>query len=110
MIKGTWQIIQWCPNLSAREWFNIGVGFNDGKNQYFKYLDDFNKLEKLFDIDTKKHLIEVIAFTEVFFNKGLYDFSPQIKLLEIGFSRGESIEECLDRTYKTVVTLGAHTR
>ena len=38
MIKGTWQILQWCPDLVTREWLNIGVGF---KNQDGEYDVDF---------------------------------------------------------------------
>lgn len=46
MIKGTWQIVQWCPDLVTREWLNIGVGFREASNQYFKFLNDFKKVEE----------------------------------------------------------------
>lgn len=105
MIKGTWQIVQWCPDLSSREWLNIGVGFKSEGVQHFKFLDDFKKVECLLGPDMKTHLIAVIELIEEFFSKGIYEFSSQLKLLEIGFSRGISVEENLNRSYETVVTL-----
>lgn len=109
MIKGTWQIIQWCPDLVAREWLNIGVGFKSEGAQHFKFLDDFKKVEGLYGAETKVHLIAVLELINGFFSKGFYNFSPQLKLLEIGFSRGISVEENLNRSYETVVTLrGEH--
>ena len=106
MIKGTWQIVQWCPDLSSREWLNIGVGYRENKgSQYFKFLDDFKKVEGLYGPEMKNHLIDVLGLVGGFFSNGFYEFSPQIKLLEIGFSQGVSVEENLNRTYGTVVTL-----
>ncbi|MCU4320644.1 hypothetical protein KTH44_16120 [Acinetobacter bereziniae] len=105
MVKGTWQIIQWCPDLVAREWLNIGVGFKDKKCQHFKYLDDFKKIESFYDQDTKIHLIAVLKLVKEFFDNGNYDFSPQIKLIEVGFQQGESIEINLNNSYEAVVTL-----
>lgn len=105
MIVGTWQIVQWCPDLTAREWLNIGVGFKEGENQHFKFLDNFQKVECLYSSETKVHLIAVIELVERFFSKGLYEFSPQLQLLEIGFSRAKTVEEGLNRTFEMVVTL-----
>jgi hypothetical protein len=105
VIKGTWQIIQWCPDLVAREWLNIGVGFKSGDFQWFKYLDYFEKIESVYDEDTKIHFIAVLKLVQGFFNERLYEFSPQIKLLEIGFQQGESVEVNLNKSYETVVTL-----
>lgn len=109
MNKGTWQIIQWCPDLVTREWLNIGVGFKSEGVQHFKFLDDFKKVEGLYNAETKVHLIAVLELINGFFSKGFYNFSPQIQLLDIGFSRGDSVEENLNRSYETVVTLrGGH--
>ena len=105
MIKGTWQIVQWCPDLVAREWLNIGVGFREAGNQHFKFLSDFKKLEEFYDSDTKAHLVAVLGLVEGFFSKGHFDFSHQIKILEIGFQQGISVEENLNRSYERVVTL-----
>ena len=105
MIKGTWQIVQWCPDLVTREWLNIGVGFREASNQHFKFLNDFKKVEEFYDSDTKAHLIAVLGLVEDFFSKGHFDFSHQIKILEIGFQQGISVEENLNRSYKRVVTL-----
>ncbi len=105
MIKGTWQIVQWCPDLVAREWLNIGVGFREADNQHFKFLSDFEKVEALYDFDTKTHLVAVLELVEGFFSKGHFDFSHQIKVLEIGFQQGISVEENLNRSYECVVTL-----
>lgn len=109
MIKGTWQIVQWCPDLVAREWLNIGVGFKSGDFQWFKYLDSFEKIENVYDKDMAQHAHAVVDLTAQFFSKQLYDFSPQIKNLEIGFSQGKSAQENLNRSYDRVVTLrGEH--
>ena len=105
MIKGTWQIVQWCPDLVVREWLNIGVGFREAGNQHFKFLSDFKKLEEFYDSDTKAHLVAVLGLVEGFFSKGHFDFSHQIKILEIGFQQGISVEENLNRSYERVVTL-----
>ena len=105
MIKGTWQIVQWCPDLVTREWLNIGVGFREANNQHFKFLNDFKKVEEFYDSDTKAHLIAVLGLVEDFFSKGYFDFSHQIKILEIGFQQGISVEENLNRSYERVVTL-----
>lgn len=104
-IKGTWQIIQWCPCLTSREWLNIGVGFKHGDKQYFKYLDSFSKVAFIYDDETVKHLKHVIELTSKLFNSGCYDFSPQIKLIDIGFSRCYTVEEGLNRSYERVVSL-----
>ncbi|NNG80596.1 hypothetical protein [Acinetobacter sp. ANC 5378] len=105
MIKGTWQIVQWCPDLVTREWLNIGVGFREASNQHFKFLSDFKKVEEFYDSDTKNHLVAVLRLVEGFFSKGHFDFSHQIKILEIGFQQGISVEENLNRSYERVVTL-----
>lgn len=109
MIKGTWQIVQWCPDLVTREWLNIGVGFKSGDFQWFKYLDSFKKIETVYGRDIANHANAVIELTAQFFSNKFYVFSPQIKILEIGFSRGSSVEENLNRSYERVVTLrGEH--
>ncbi|WP_052723522.1 hypothetical protein [Acinetobacter radioresistens] len=109
MIKGTWQIVQWCPDLVTREWLNIGVGFREADNQYFKFLSDFKKVETLYNSDTKNHLVAVLELVKGFLSKGHFDFSHQIKILEIGFQQGISVEENLNRSYERVVTLrGEH--
>lgn len=105
VIKGTWQIVQWCPDLVTREWLNIGVGFKSGDFQWFKYLDNFKKIEDIYNKDIADHANEVIKLTTQFFSKKFYEFSPQIKLLEIGFSQGVSAQENLIRSYERVVTL-----
>lgn len=105
MIKGTWQIVQWCPDLVTREWLNIGVGFREADNQYFKFLSDFKKVETLYNSDTKNYLVAVLELVKGFFSKGHFDFSHQIKILEIGFQQGISVEENLNRSYERVVTL-----
>ncbi|MCX0332067.1 helix-turn-helix domain-containing protein [Acinetobacter radioresistens] len=105
MIKGTWQIVQWCPDLATREWLNIGVGFREADNQYFKFLSDFKKVEALYNSDTKHHLVAVLELVKGFFSKGYFDFSHQIKILEIGFQQGISVEENLNRSYERIVTL-----
>ena len=105
MIKGTWQILQWCPDLVTREWLNIGVGFKNQDGWHFRYLDHFEKIEQLYDVDTKTHLIAVLKLVKRFFNEDHYNFSPQIKILEIGFSQGVSVQENLNRAYERVVTL-----
>lgn len=105
MIKGTWQIVQWCPDLVTREWLNIGVGFKSGDFQWFKYLDSFEKIENVYGGDLAVHADAVIKLTAQFFSKQFYNFSPQIKLLEIGFSQGKSAQENLNQSYDRVVTL-----
>ncbi|MFU8927537.1 hypothetical protein [Acinetobacter puyangensis] len=105
MIKGTWQIVQWCPDLVTREWVNIGIGFKSGDFQWFKYLDDFRKVKTIYGGDTDEHLKGVLEIVSDLFAKRVYGFSPQIKLIEIGFSQGETVSEILNRSYQRVVTL-----
>lgn len=47
----------------------------------------------------------MLGLVEDFFSKGHFDFSHQIKILEIGFQQGISVEENLNRSYERVVTL-----
>lgn len=103
--KGTWQIVQWCPDLVTREWINIGVGFNDGE-YHFKWIDDFLKISEVYGLATAKRSKYVIELTIGFFENGFFDLSSQIKLIEVGFSQGESIEEILNRSFDRVVTFG----
>lgn len=105
MIKGTWQIIQWCPDLVSREWLNIGVGFKVNGIQHIRYLDHFETIEELYDEDTKIHFIAVLEFVRNCLDSGFYDFSQQIKVIEIGFSKGISVDEILNDFYERVITL-----
>lgn len=106
MIKGSWQIVQWCPDLVAREWLNIGVGFKCDGGQFFKWLDDYLKVGELYGLQTSQHCKRIIELTADFFEKGCYDFSPQIQLIDVGFQKCESIDAALSDSYKRVVTLG----
>ena len=105
-IKGTWQIIQWCPDLATREWVNIGVGFNDGQSYSFKYITKIEKINMIYGDGMGDHLNAVISLVIGFFSKNIFDFSPQIKLIEVGFSQGATINEILDRLFDRIVTFG----
>ena len=108
MVRGTWQIIQWCPDLVTQEWLNIGVGFRSNDCQHFQYLDHLSKIECVYGKEVADHADAVIKLTKQFFEKKFYTFSPQIKLVEIGVQKGESVQDNLKRSYKRVVTFGKH--
>ncbi len=107
MIKGKWQIIQWCPDIVTQEWLNIGVGFYSEEGQHFKFLDHFKKIECAYGVDMAKHADEVIKLTKQFFHKKCYEFSPQIRLIEVGLKKGQSVEDNLNSSYERVVSLRA---
>lgn len=105
MVKGKWQIIQWCPDMVTQEWLNIGVGFRADEDQHFKFLDNFEKIKCAYGMEVATHASEVINLTKQFFQKKYYSFSPQIRLIEIGLKKGQSIEDNLNSSYERVVTL-----
>lgn len=104
-LKGSWQIVQWNPDIATREWHNIAVGFKHGENQTFKWLDDFTKVQMLYDKNTVKHLNELIDFLQCCYGHNCYDISSQIRMIQVGFQRAESVETALDRSYRRVITL-----
>ncbi|QHJ83244.1 MAG: hypothetical protein [Bacteriophage sp.] len=106
-LKGTWQIVQWNPDIATREWHNIAVGFKYGDHQYqvFKWLDDFTKTEMLYGQKTANYLKELISFLQCCYGHNCYDISGQIRMIKVGFQRAESVEMALDRSYRRVITL-----
>ena len=104
-IHGTWQIVRCCPNLITGEWFNIGVGFKHGAEQHFKFLEDFKKTEMLWEKEEAEYLRKIVEMTEPLFNDGCFGFSSQIRLIEVGFHKAESVEEAFQSSFDQVVTL-----
>lgn len=106
-LKGSWQIVQWNPDIATREWHNIAVGFKHGDHQYqtFKWLDDFTKVEMLYDKKTAWCLKELIDFLQCCYGHNCYDISSQIRMIQVGFQRAESVQTALDRSYRRVITL-----
>ncbi|AWL27125.1 hypothetical protein DJ533_00120 (plasmid) [Acinetobacter defluvii] len=67
------------------------------------------KIQNVYGGDVASHASAVVKLTAQFFDKKFYEFSPQIKILEIGFSKGISVQENLNRSYERVVTFrGGH--
>lgn len=105
-LKGSWQIIQWCPDLVIREWINIGVGFQHDDKQYFQFLENFQNIEFIYGNQIKEFLSKIIQMTKTLFDDRCFDFSSQIQLIEVGFQKADTVEEALQDSFNRVVTMG----
>ena len=104
-LNGTWQIIQWCPFQHKQEWFNVGVGFKHNEQYTFKLLNNFEKVAFVWDEETAVFLRRILEMVTLCFNEGCFDFTPNIRLIEIGFHKAETIEKALTESFNQVVTL-----
>lgn len=106
ILKGEWSLVQWNPDVATEEFLNIGVAFKCDGQDYFKMLDNFNRVACLYDENTSQHLQDVIELSKESFENKFFDFSEQIRLIHKGLAKGTDENQILDRLYNRTVTLG----
>lgn len=105
ILKGEWSLIQWNPDIATEEFLNIGVSFCQDNNHVFKFLDYYNRVNCLYDEDTVEHLKQILDLSLLSLQKGCFDFSDQIRVVNKGIAKGKTEEAILERLYDRVVTL-----
>lgn len=104
-LHGSWQIIQWCPFPEKQEWFNVGVGFKYNDQYYFKVLTDFKKVVFLWSEEDAVFLRRILELVKFWFKNHCFNFTPQVRLIEVGFQKSETIDQALTESFNRVVTL-----
>lgn len=107
-INGRWMTIQWVPDITTRECFNLGVALDSDGGKFIKTIDQDNlsRFACIFGEDILDHVRKIIKIAEMAFNNNIYDISDQIKFDERGLIRGRSGTSLVNHLYELTVPLG----
>jgi len=106
-IKGVWSHIRWTPDFVTGEQIAIGVMLNVDGRIYTQFIEDFSRLECVYDesmSDYAKNIISLIERTLRINPK--YSISDQIIYDVRGFTQGGSVQEILTRLFDRAVPIG----
>lgn len=107
-VEGEWMTIQWTPDLTTREKFNLGVVLK-AKNEIFLRTidgDNFDRFTCMFDEEMKHHAERITKLSEMLVHEGCIELSEQLKFDNHGFIRGKSASKLIDHLFEIAVPLG----
>lgn len=106
-VKGNWSHIRWTPDFATGEQLAIGIMLNINNRIYTQFIDDFERLECLYDKSMSDYAKNIIALIEETLQiDHHHSISDQIIYDYRGFAQGKSVEEILMRLFERVVPLG----
>jgi hypothetical protein len=108
-VEGTWNAVQFSPNPSADERFNIGVVFTTVKGQrFFRVLQNSSSFRCLYGKEAQDTFQFVLNLVQSSLEDDLDQYalpSSQVTLGQASFAAGSSGQEIADRLFREVVTL-----
>lgn len=107
-ISGDWMVIQWTPDITTRECYNLGVAIDTGTTKYIKTIDQDNlsRFACMFGEEILDHVKKITKIAEMAFNQNIYDISDQIKFDKRGPVRGISGSSLIEHLFELTVPLG----
>lgn len=107
-VHGEWMVIQWIPDISTRECFNLGVALDADGSKFVKTIDQDNlaRFACMFGEDVLDHVSKLIKISEMAFNNSIYNISDQIKFDKRGPVRGKSGSALVEHLFELTVPLG----
>ena len=107
-IHGEWMVIQWIPDITTRECFNLGVALDADGTKFIKTIDQDSlaRFACMFGEDVLDHVRKLIKISEMAFNNNIYNISDQIKFDKRGPVRGKSGASLVEHLFELTVPLG----
>ena len=114
VVRGKWSLIQFAPNPSTREVFNIGVIFKENRKPFiFKVLEKADGFEAMYGPKGKDNfafLIKILAEMLSNHSKNSIDLpslqiSSQIKITKPTLAQGRTAQFILESLYENLVPL-----
>ncbi|MDI3455222.1 hypothetical protein QLG01_18690 [Acinetobacter sp. V89_4] len=107
-VHGEWMVIQWTPDVTTRECFNLGVALDADGSKFLKTIDQdsLSRFACMFGEEILDHVRKLIKISEMAFNNNIYNISDQIKFDKRGPVRGKSGSALVEHLFELTVPLG----
>ena len=107
-LSGQWMTIQWTPDLTTKECFNLGVVLKTENEVFVRTLDGdcFDRFVCIFNEDMKFHAQRITKLAEMSAYDGCMSLSKQLIFDNRGFIRGKSGSQLIDHLFDIAVPLG----
>lgn len=107
-IEGEWMTIQWTPDLTTKECFNLGVVLKTKNETFIRTIDgdSFDRFVCMFNEDMKYHAERITKLSEMLVYDGCLELSNQLLFDRRGFIRGKSGSQLIDHLFEIAVPLG----
>lgn len=107
-LSGEWMTIQWTPDLTTRECFNLGVVLKTENEIFVRTLDgdSFDRFTCMFNEEMKLHAQRITKLAEMWAYEGCLQLSQQLVFDNRGFIRGKSGSKLVDHLFEISVPLG----
>lgn len=108
VLTGEWMTIQWIPNPTTRECFNLGVVLKTENEIFIRTIDgdSFNRFACMFDEEMKFHAQKITKLAELWAYDGCIELSNQLVFDKHGVIRGKSGGQLIDHLFEISVPLG----
>lgn len=107
-LSGEWMTIQWIPDLTTRECFNLGVVLKTENDIFVRTIDgeSFDRFSCIFNDEMKLHAQRITKLAEMWAYDGCLQLSQQLVFDNHGFIRGKSGSQIIDHLFDIAVPLG----
>lgn len=107
-LLGEWMTIQWTPDLTSKECFNLGVVLKTENDVFVRTIDGdcFDRFTCIFNEEMKFHAQRITKLAEALAYDGCIDLSTQLVFDKRGFIRGKSGSQLIDHLFDIAVPLG----
>lgn len=107
-IYGDWMVIQWMPDITTKECFNLGVALDTDGAKFIKTIDQDNlsRFACMFGEEIIDHVQKITKIAEMAFNNNIYEISDQIKFDKRGAVRGKNGTTLVEHLFELTVPLG----
>lgn len=107
-LSGEWMTIQWTPDLTTRECFNLGVVLKTENEIFVRTIDgdSFDRFACMFNEDMKFHAQRITKLAETWAYEGCLELSQQLVFDKRGFIRGKSGGKLVEHLFEISVPLG----
>lgn len=107
-LSGEWMTIQWIPDLTTKECFNLGVVLKTENEVFVRTLDgdSFDRFVCIYNEEMKFHAQRITKLAEMWAYDGCVGLSKQLVFDRHGFIRGKSGSQLIDHLFEIAVPLG----
>jgi len=107
-LTGEWMTIQWIPDPTSRECFNLGVVLKTETEVFVRTIDGdaFNRFSCMFGEEMKHHAQRITKLAESWAHDGCLELSSQLVFDKHGPIRGKSGSQLIDHLFEISVPLG----
>lgn len=107
-LSGEWMTIQWTPDLTTKEFFNLGVVLKTNNEVFVRTLDgdSFDRFACIYNEEMKFHAQRITKLAEMWAYDGCVGLSKQLVFDNRGFIRGKNGSQLVDHLFEIAVPFG----